>query len=296
MAQYSATDLSNVEAISDAFEGKEFVILNDPPGFSSNIRSSPLKKSTSSSNSSKSYKMSRADLQVRVTQLGGSISQNPTRTTFCIASFIPDDLRTKNFASGEKYLIVKGDWLCRCVEAQKMLPLSPLDCIFADEKIRRGFVGKYDKYGDSYNDDVVEERLREIVDNIDATPHEDLESVKTSEVEALKEELFDGLSFAIFYGRDVYIDLYETIGDPSTKMRNSSLEIVAIDVTRFCGNISETLNDSVTHVICDDVERAEGFRQLRRGKTKKFHLVSSTWVKNCIKEKRLVEERVYEPC
>jgi len=289
--------LTKVEAISEVFEGKEFVILNDPPGFSSSIRSSPLKTSTRSSNASKSYHVSRTDLQVRVTQLGGFISQNPTKTTYCITSFVPDDLRTKNFISSGKYLIVKGDWLCRCVEAQKLLPLSPLDCIFADDSVRKEFVGRYDKFGDAYDDDVDVERLREVVESIDKTSfREELERVKMTEVEALKEELFDDLSLAFFYGRNVYVDLYETVGDPLTKMKSSSLEIVAIEVIRFCGEISDTLNESVTHVICDDVERAEGFRQIRRARTKKFHLVGSAWVEDSIKEGRLLEERIYEPC
>ena len=236
--------------------------------------------------------MSRADLQVRVKQLGGEVSQNPTRTTFCVATFTTEDLRTKNFVATGKYLVVKGDWLCRSVAAGRLLPLTPLDCVFADAEVRAGFAGKYDRFGDSFDEDVDEARLREIVNNIDDVDSAD---VSDEDVRALKDELFTDSPLAIFYGKTVYLDMFERIGDPSTKMKNSSLEIAAVDIVGHSGKVVDHLEEAVTHVVCDDPERAEGYRRLRRERTVKFHLVNSIWVEDSMRKGHILEERFYEP-
>jgi len=205
----------------------------------------------------------------------------------------PDDMRTKNYVKLKKHLVVRGDWLCQCVAAKRLLPLSPLDCLYADEKVRRDFEGKFDRFGDSYEDDVDEDKLRLILDNV--TPIADGECPDEDDVKELRDRVLQDTTFSIFIGHNVYLDTMETIGDITTEMKSSSLEITALDVSRFGGCVTKTLDETVTHVICDDVERAEGFRNLRRTREKKFQLVTSEWVDKSIEAGRVREERLFEP-
>ena len=47
-----------------------------------------------------------------------------------------------------------------------MLEYKPHDMIYTSEETKEKFMTEYDKYGDSFTDDVTEERLRHICNDI----------------------------------------------------------------------------------------------------------------------------------
>ena len=286
--QFHSTDLTQVETIDDVFDGKEIVVLNDPPGVRPAAHLSPLKKTSVTAGLQKAFHLPRAELEVRLTQLGASISQNPSPKTFCVASFKSDDVWTKNYIR-LKYLVVKGDWLCRCVAAKKLLPLSPLDCLYADEKTKASFLGKFDRFGDAFDDDVDEEKLGEILESMKST--DEAGTVGKDDVEYLREQLLEDSNFALFISKTFYLDGLGTGGAESAGHKDSS----PIDVTRYAGKIVETLDETVTHVICDDPEKVDWFKRLRRTRDKKFHLVTRGWIERSIEDQRTPEERLFEP-
>ena len=53
--QFHSTDLTQVETIDDVFDGKEIVVLNDPPGVRPSAHLSPLKKTSVTADLQKSF-------------------------------------------------------------------------------------------------------------------------------------------------------------------------------------------------------------------------------------------------
>merc|ERR1712136_84349 len=120
--------------------------------------------------------------------------------------------------------------------------------------------------------------------------------VEKDEVECLREQLLEDSKFALFIGKTFYLDGLETDGAESTGHKDSSpMEISAIDLTRYAGKIVGTLDETVTHVICDDPEKVDWFKRLRRARDKKFHLVTRGWIERSIEDQRTPEERLFEP-
>ena len=283
---------------SNGFEGLVFCVLDDnpkkpdvPPLWPPKKENKPEEPSTSKEVSAL---LSKTELRERLKELGASVADCPTKDTYAVATFQPDTLRVKLRKELKTHLLVHASWLCQCVEAKKLRPPAPIDCLFADEKPQETWVGKYDRFGDSFTQDVDAETLKKIFDNMgEVTPPEEDRQSFAEEVNAVKAKVLKDTSLFPFSNLNVYLDTMDTIGDPSTEQKNSSLEITALDIQRFYGRVSKVLNKGVTHVICEKRERASAFEKEKREKGLDFHLVSPEWVDECMSAGRILDENLF---
>jgi len=264
-------DVTSVEEESKLFEDHEFCIMSG----SSNL--------------------SKHELEKRVTKHGGRFVQNPGSGTHCV---IADriNVRVKNVISGGKYDVVYVSWLLSCLESGAVRKYKPQDMIFTSDKTREMFSIDYDRYGDSYVDDVTEDELKRIFKNI---------SVEKNSVVGLDDQIanieyryFPNESpLGIFRRCRAYFDKWSSLGDVSKGKSTNNLDLTQLDFKFYGGRESDALDENVTHVILDksNTNRLPLIRDIIRNRLKKAHVVTGEWVSKCIERKSLLEERIFEP-
>ncbi|XP_050403534.1 DNA ligase 4 [Patella vulgata] len=270
-SRFKAIDTSNITQISKMLEGKEICIING------------------------SSDWSKSELEKKVVEFGGTITQNPDTSTFCVlAEKIA--VRVNNLIKCDLYDIVKVSWFVRCINGEKWIPWTPGDMIHTSPASLRKFKLDYDEYGDSYTEDTTEDQLQEVFNNMKELSDDDV--IEGKDIAAIEDEYFpDDSPYGLFRTCRIYVDNNLVLGDNSTKIPNSSLDLLALELRFFGAVLSEKLDDHVSHVLVDksDFSRVGQLREVRRRKSRKFHIVNEDWMRSCLEEGEITNERKYEP-
>ncbi|XP_059173254.1 DNA ligase 4-like [Physella acuta] len=268
MAQFQGADVSKVKKLAEILEGKEFCVIDGPTHFP------------------------KQELEKKIVELGGDVVQNPDTTTFCvIAEKVA--IKVKNLIKKGKYDIVKADWLLRVIDSGSWISWSPNDMIYSTPATLKSFEQDYDQFGDSYTVDVTEEQLRNIFEGMG-----DIQPLSREVIHEVEEDNFpDESPYGLFRPCIFYIDNCIAFGDSSTRIRNSPLDLLELELRFFGGEISETLNQEVSHVLVhdSDLSRVGGMKEIRRRRQRKFYIVTEKWIRDCMEEGSLCAERGYEP-
>ncbi|KAL3869402.1 hypothetical protein ACJMK2_042087 [Sinanodonta woodiana] len=269
-AQFRAADISSIQQVSEVFEGKEFCIINGP------------------------QVCSKQDLEKKVVEFGGTVVQNPGNKTFCVVAD-KVTVRVTNLIKRDIYDIVKADWLLKCVEAKLFISWNPSDMLHTSPQTGKVFQQDYDQYGDSFTKDISPDQLKEIFTNM---PSSQVDKLDAKDIAEIEEQYFpDDSPFGLFRTCKIYMDTNLVIGDPTTHMRDSSLDLLALEIRFFGASITTHLEPDVSHVIMDtkDLSRLNQFKEERRKRQRKFHIVTEAWVRECIEEGTITQERVHQP-
>lgn len=269
-SQFKAADLSDVKQTSKMLEGKEICVINGPS-------SCP-----------------KQELEKKIVECGGKIVQNPGNETYCV---LVEKIvyRVKSMMNANNYDIVKASWLLKCVDAGHYIPWSPSDMIHTSPATQKVFQQDFDDYGDSYSEDTTSERLKDVFSKINMDKEDCINQTKIAEME---EKFFpDESPYGLFRTCNIYLDNNLVIGDKSTHIKNSSLDYLELQLQFFGAQVTHSWSADVSHVMCDksDLSRMQEFREERRKRQRKFHIVTEDWVRKCMEEGSLVNERQFEP-
>ncbi|XP_060566406.1 DNA ligase 4-like [Ruditapes philippinarum] len=268
-SQFRAADTSSVQQVSKLLEGKEICVINGPS-------SCP-----------------KQELEKKIVECGGSVVQNPGIGTYCV---VVEKIvfRVNNMIKTNHYDIVKADWLIRCLDAKSLIPWSPGDMINVSEKTQKLFQQDFDEYGDSYVEETTPERLAQVLAKIQE-PDKVLSKTEIAEIE---DKYFpDESPYGLFRTCKIYLDNNLVVGDRSTHIKDSSLDLLALELRFFGADMSNKLTADVSHVMVDesDLSRLSELKKERRTRHKKFHIVTPAWVKQCMEEGGVINERAFEP-
>ncbi|XP_052257350.1 DNA ligase 4-like [Dreissena polymorpha] len=268
--QFRAADTSNVQQVSKILEGREVCIINGPGGWN------------------------KQKLEEKVVECGGTIVQNPGIETYCVVVDRPV-FRVSNMLKSNNYDIVRADWLLRCFDSNTLIPWCPGDMLSTKPSTQHLIQQEFDEHGDSYVEDTDPDCLKQIMANITVKPSDKLSNHDIAELE---EKYFpDESPYGLFRTCKLYMDSNAVVGEAGTHIKDSSLDFLTLELRFFGAEISTTLSPDLTHVMVDtrDTSRVPEIKLERRSRARKFHIVTEAWVRACMDEGGLVNERTYEP-
>ncbi|XP_076100664.1 DNA ligase 4-like isoform X2 [Mytilus galloprovincialis] len=268
--RFKGVDASSITKVSEMLKGKEFCVVNGSSSFS------------------------KPEAEKKIIEYGGTIVQNPGSSTFCVLAE-KVALRVTNLIKRDMYDIVKLEWFHRCIEGGTWVPWSPGDMIHTSPKTQKSFQVDYDQFGDSYTEDTTAEQLKNVFDRVNK---DDIDEVNETDIAELEQKYFpDESPYGLFRTCRFYIDKYLVIDDTTTHIKDSSLDLLELELRFFGGITTDELDDEVSHVLVDkkDLSRVPEMRRERRNRRKKFHIVTSEWVRECVEEGELSSERQFEP-
>ncbi|KAK2168896.1 hypothetical protein LSH36_13g04032 [Paralvinella palmiformis] len=268
MAQFRGIDVTNVTKISEIFSGKEFCVING----------------TST--------QSKSDLEKKIVEFGGSIIQNPRDSTFCVlANKI--SIKVKNIISKDVYDVVNINWLLHCVETKSCLLWKPNELIHISPKSEKKLAKMFDCHGDGYYDDTNVDDLKKVFNKID---EKSVVPLNVEDLAELEMEYFpQDYIYGLFRLCRVYLDVNLVLGDPSTHINASSLELVRLYLRFYGATVLDKIDHDVSHVVVDssDCSHAAELNELNRRRVKKFQIVSEKWVRDSIIAEKLLGEKGY---
>ncbi|KAK7101253.1 DNA ligase 4-like [Littorina saxatilis] len=271
MSRFRGADVSDVEQVSQVLSGKEVCVINGPAD------------------------LTKQQIERKVKEMGGEFVQNPgSSTTFVLAEKVA--VKVANLIKTDKYDIVKVTWFRRVLDAGHWIPWTPGDMIHTSPATRKQFQQDYDQYGDSFTEDVTEEQLKHIFSTM-GKEGQGVATVTAEEIAELEEEYFpDESPYGLFRTCRIYMDSNLVIGDDSTHLPTSTLDLLALEIRFFGATLANELDEQVSHVIVDqkDLSRLEELKAVRRGRKKKFHIVTEKWVRACMEEGGLYPEKTFE--
>ncbi|KAK2178306.1 hypothetical protein NP493_548g00024 [Ridgeia piscesae] len=271
MDKFKATDVSGVTQVSEMLCDKEVCVINGP------------------------VDQPKAALEKLVAELGGSFVQNPGEETFCVLAD-KVNLKVRNIMKKGVYDVVRAQWLLRCRDQGQLLPWNPSDMIHKSPKTAAQFALDYDRHGDSYYDDATVESLKKVFEKIQEEGN--AKCAMAEDIAECEMEYFPQDSpYGLFRLCRVYLDSNILIGDSTTHIKDSPLELTALELRLHGATQSDTLTRQVSHVIVDsrDLRRVCSLREENRRRERKFHIVSQLWVQDCLEQGTLLGERGYEP-
>lgn len=264
--QFKAPDLSNVSKVSNIFEDVEFCVLNGLDHYA------------------------KAELEKGIAECGGLVVQNPGPDTYCVVVGTAN-IRVRNLVTSNEHDIVKADWLIDCLQKRHFIPWQPQYMIHMSPSTKEHFAQEYDCYGDSYFADLDKTQLQEIFQRM-VKPERKLTLKTIADLE--QRYGWDQSPVNMFRNCVIYVDLYRTVGDCSTKTHNTSLDLRVLEL-RFRGAKCVTsLQEGVSHVLVgNDTQRLQELKLCRREFKKKFKIVVESWVSDSVKAGYMQDEKVY---
>ncbi|CAG0887525.1 unnamed protein product [Cyprideis torosa] len=278
---FQSADLKGVEKRADLLRGKEFCVVSGAP---------PHDKKA---------------LEKLVVKYGGRITQNPGPATFAVIS---DRLnfRMKMIVQSGKNDCVRSSWFLRCLRDCRLLPFKPLDLFGSTQATARQMEKHFDRFGDSYAEDITLEGLKDLLHNILSDEAEqkmeDIPHLPEASLQDMESDVSDLLEepdeFSLFLGGRFYFDRSSSqeLASPAVVLETTLTQTRArMHGAKIASSLEEDFN--VTHVIIDqrDVSRLESIRSLNHSRQRKFHLVCSEWLKACVESQRIVPERGFGP-
>ncbi|RMX43103.1 hypothetical protein pdam_00006836 [Pocillopora damicornis] len=268
---FKPADVSSVEEVSQMFQEKEFYIVNGPS-------SHP-----------------KAVLEKKVAENGGTLTQNPCSDTLCVVAE-RINVRVKNIISQDKYDVVKASWLINCLDSGELKPWIPSDMFHSSSRTADKFAEEFDRHGDSYTEFATAESLRKAFDNVQSK--NSAVPLSTDEILEISQRYFpDNSPFGLFKHCRVYLDQFIIIGNKSTGIPNSSLELIGLKLRMFGARITDSFDSKVTHVVFDerDLCRLKELQRVTQDREVKQHLVTLDWVTQSIQAEKLLPERHFRP-
>ena len=146
LPSFRDTDTTNVNKISNLFQGYQFLILLLDDNVTLN---STMKQ----------------NLEYLIVEHGGEKVQNYiTSVTHIIGNKF--DLRARNILKLHDVNILKSKWVEDCVKNKKIMKISPKYLTYANEETKEIFSSTIDKYGDSFYEEIDVQTLEGIFENI----------------------------------------------------------------------------------------------------------------------------------
>ncbi|XP_064401547.1 DNA ligase 4-like isoform X2 [Halichondria panicea] len=272
-AQFRQTDTTDVQEVSSMFDGKEFCVVNGPKA------------------------LPKEEIEKKIAEHGGSFVQNPGPDTFCVL-VNRTIVKATNIIKTGLYDVVKTQWFQDCLAAGKCLSFVPIHMLHISAATLSKMSELYDKYGDSYTLDLTEESIRDVFKNVEKKEGDRSSGITPEEIATIEERYFPNDSpHGLFRQHTFYLDKYSCVGNTSTSISASGLDLVGMDVRLHGGTIVDTLSERVSHIIFSrrDVSRLSTLRGLERKRHRKHHFVFTDWVTDCIESGSLKNERLYEP-
>jgi len=242
--RFRGVDTSTVEIKSHDFKNREICILTG------------------------TLERSKQQLQQDVIERGGKVTQNPGSSTFCAVAGDIRNIRVVNCIKSGRNDVVKIDWLVRSVARDQLLPWKPCDMLYTTEETQLLFDDLYDENGDSYDEELNVDRLKEIFgemkSEVTLSYDSKLEVAEKHDLLHLPVYLFRGLVFFI--------------SSPPGPEEDPIVCKALIEL--HGGLVADALQDA-SHVITfkQDVLKE---KNLRKSSTRIFHMVNMNWVRQCI--------------
>ncbi|XP_046858902.1 DNA ligase 4-like isoform X2 [Xenia sp. Carnegie-2017] len=267
---FAAANTSNVEEKSRIFEGKEFYIVNGPPD------------------------CGKVELEGKILENGGKVVQNPGKDTHCVIAH-KSNVRVTNIIKQTIYDIVNASWLLESLERKQMVPWLPCHMIHMSSKTIEKFSLEYDENGDSFTKDLNVETLKEIFKKLDE--RQNVVKLTRNDIIEVEERYITNSTLGLFRSYRFYVDRYSTIGDPHTRLPSSSLHVQTYVLRYYGGHISDTFDEEVSHVITSprDFSRVPVIQQIMHRRTRFAHIVTETWITECVQVGAILKEQDYRP-
>lgn len=143
---YRDTNTSNIVQNSSLFNDCEFLVLKLHDEQSNNM-------------------MQKVNLEMLIVENGGRKIQNYMKsTTHVIANII--DIKVKSILNSKDINIYNQKWVYDCIKNKKIIKISPLYLLKANKQTQNKFDEEYDKYNDSYFENVDINLLKEIMNQM----------------------------------------------------------------------------------------------------------------------------------
>ncbi|XP_066562257.1 DNA ligase 4 [Amia ocellicauda] len=262
---FKSQDLSRVSKVSDMFEDVEFCVMTG------------------------NEQHSKHELEKVVAKCGGVIVQNPGKDTYCVIAGV-ENMRVKNLISANQYDVVQAEWLLECLEKRQCVPWQPKHMIHMSPATQQHFAKEYDHFGDSFYADTDVKELREVFSRI-SEKETQIPSDAIADLELRYH--WDDLPTSMFRQFKIFVDRYAVIGDPSSLIGGTSLDIRALELRFHGANVESELVEGISHVIVGDEARILDLRSQRRLFREKFKIVSESWVVDSIKAGHLQNDNDY---
>ncbi|XP_002166379.2 DNA ligase 4 isoform X1 [Hydra vulgaris] len=217
----------------------------------------------------------KQQLEEKIAEMSGVFVQNPGEDTYCV---IADkvNVRVKHIIGSGKCDVVKVTWLLECYEKKALLPFCPKYMHYSTTKTLALLEVDFDKFGDHYLEDINPSTLSDIFSHMNA---DNLNAENIAELD----ERYTISSVGLFRRHKLYL---------ASKLHS----FVSLEFRFYGGTLCNQLNVA-SHVLVDesDPETLVNIRQLIRNLKKKPHVVTASWIRDCIDFKRLIAEGPYEP-
>lgn len=273
-ARFKGVDSSQVNKVNDLFAGKEFCVITG------------------------SEKHSKPSVEKKIIESGGEIVQNPGPNTFCIltAKLIH---KINIYIKKDLYDVVKLEWILKCINDGKINPWKPSDMFHSRVVTKDCFDKLFDAYGDSYEEDLTSETLKQLIMSLDSS-EENVETDDKNRLFKLRHQIAyienkyfpnESFPFGLFRLDVFYVDLYKEINGED-RIPNCSLDLVELKLKWHGGVVEDQINNTVTHIIMDlsDKSRLDEIKQMNRKRKFKYHVVSKDWVSKSIQATRKLDE------
>ncbi|XP_007891664.1 DNA ligase 4 [Callorhinchus milii] len=266
--QFKGQDLSCVDKVSSIFDDVEFCVLNGP------------------------HNHPKADLEKGIAECGGLVVQNPGPDTYCVVADTVN-VRVKNLIAANTHDVVMVDWLLNCLQKKQILPWQPKHMIHMSPSTEEHFAQEYDHYGDSYFVNTDESQLREVFKRMDQ-PEQKFSFETIADLE--QRYSWDTSPLSMFRHCVIYMDMDfpSAISDPNSQIRDTSLDLRALELRYYGAKVVGELNEGVSHVVKHDRgQHLQKLKSLRRTFERKFKIVSESWVTDSVKAGIVQDERNY---
>ncbi|CAB4409290.1 ATP-dependent DNA ligase [Rhizophagus irregularis] len=250
----------------------------------------------------------KSDFERMIKEHGGSYSQHPgSDSEIHLIAEDASNFRVKNLISQGVRDIIHPRWITECIDALKLIPLSPKYMVFITESTKQEFLTRMDEWGDSYTDEVTIEDLQETFDLMPLDEETIFSNYPKRQklADEIEERYFadTGLPNCLFRRCVVYIDypppleninklwaLYEGCRD--------RLKLIELTLRYHDAQIvSDFSLSKITHVIFDekDLSRFNEIKEFHEKRKISPYYVRSSWVTDSENCGVLLEENEYIP-
>eukprot|EP01084_Bolivina_argentea_P300133 517431_1 len=304
MDKFRPADVTNIEIISDIFDGKEFCVLNGME-MMDNVMDQD-------DNDHDLRRFDKQELEKLIASHSGIFVQNPLTlsTNYLIAEKITPRVNNIIKSNTSIFNIIRPIWLIESVKNKRILPLSPTYMIYSTKTTTNKLKQKFDKYGDHFERPTTIDNLYQVFKKIKVNKNE----LNNDNNNWLKKEwnISDDEEDMLIGGWNrfkkciIYIDYYDPINinnenEYKCKFKwSSSLRLIEKRLQLYGAKISKYLNCNVTHIIVDnnDKERPrlksinERITQMMNDKNYKWrpYLITKQWVEDSIRGQNVITD------
>eukprot|EP01094_Clydonella_sp_ATCC50884_P022854 TRINITY_DN533_c0_g1_i1.p1 TRINITY_DN533_c0_g1~~TRINITY_DN533_c0_g1_i1.p1 ORF type:complete len:650 (+),score=150.88 TRINITY_DN533_c0_g1_i1:101-1951(+) len=295
MKQYQAIDTSNLAVTDEIFGAMEFCVMNG------------------------SDECPKQEIEKKIFSLGGVIVQAPIPSTHCLVA-ARLSLKVKNVVETRDVDVILPRWVEECLEQKRFLSLEPKYMLHTSARTHDRFRTFIDPYGDHYSEEATRESLSAVFSSMEKylqeEDHEDAPPTTEKEKEAEKRMRgVDAVAYVeavhierpwwgVFRGYTVYLDLYAAIGDRSTEIADSPLQLTRRLLAFYGASVTHhiTPGSALTHVVLhsENLSRLSLLRTavkrcLEQPPHLAVHVVTHRWVHECHQAREDLDEREFYP-